>query len=449
MCWKTSLRCRLILLLLLPSFLLLSGMVAAIYASAKHEANEIYDAQLVHLAKLLLSMERAEVLAQRDGAEIVHETDIPYGHEYEKNIIFRIWRGEELRHAPSSIPDLGPRQTQSGFLDTVRDDQPWRLFVVHDPEMGLTVETGEIYAIREEMIDKILLSMAGPLIGVLILAPLLLSFGLSRGLAPLTILTDQLRVRNPEALTPIISPNLPTEVKPLVESLNTLLNTLGGMLEGERRFTDNAAHELRTPLAAIRTYAQAAEGALSPDERKHAISRLLISTERATHTIEQLLALARLNHVIGQKEPVQLQSFVQEIHADWRAEAERRAQTIHLRLQDAPIIFCYRGLLRLIIGNLLSNAILYSPEHGEITLRFEEEEGRLRLLIEDSGPGIREADLPHIFESFYRGRDMGNIQGAGLGLAIVRRACARAGVGVCYEPRLGRGSRFILEFDQD
>jgi signal transduction histidine kinase len=420
-------------------------MMAAIYASAEHEANEIYDAQLVHLAKLLLSMERAEVLAQRDGAEIVHETDIPYGHEYEKNILFRIWRGEELRHAPSNVPDLGPRQTQSGFIDTRRHDQPWRLFVVHDPEMALTVETGETYAIREEMIDKILLSMAGPLIGVLILAPLLLSFGLSRGLAPLTTLSDELQVRSPEALSPITSPNLPSEVKPLVESLNGLLETLSGMLEGERRFTDNAAHELRTPLAAIRTYAQAAEGAASPEERKHAIARLLVSTERATHTIEQLLALARLNHAIGKKEPIDLLVLAQEVYADWRIEAESRSQKVELLLQDVPALSSYRGLLRLVLGNLLGNAILYSPSHGEITLRYEVEESLLRLIVEDTGPGIREADVPHIFESFYRGRESGNIQGAGLGLAIVRRACERAGMTIHYEPRLGQGSRFIVQ----
>lgn len=408
----------------------LTGGIAAF--SAYHEANEIYDAQLAHLAKILLAIESKQPAADLRLSASPSVESIQRDQKYEKNIAFRVWIGDHLQHRSKSAKDFGDKFHIDGFTNRIIADDFWRIYVLSNTKQNITVEVAERLSIRAEMTWFIIGAISVPL---LIMLPLVIFFawrGIARGLSPLQCLSREITQRSPHDLTPIVAGKQPEEIQPLLDSINHLMGQLNNALETERRFTDYAAHELRTPLAAIKTLFQTACKSENAEERKYLAEKLGQAIDRATHLVTQLLTLARVGHADLEIGKVDISAVVKECVEELRPEWSKKRQQLVLPTQSSLVVNSYAPLLHTLIQNVLLNAVHYTPDEGHITIALEEADNQVCLTITDTGPGIPLADRNRVFENFYRG-DSPSPSGAGLGLSIVRTIAQKLGMRVVLD----------------
>jgi two-component system sensor histidine kinase QseC len=245
-----------------------------------------------------------------------------------------------------------------------------------------------------------------------------------RGVAPLRTLGRTLARREPHAADPVVLDSAPSEMMPMLDALNALLRRIGTLVESERQFTADAAHELRTPIAAIRAQAQVALA--EPDQalRHHALLATLQGCDRATRLVEQLLTLSRLEAGTARpKADIDLAALVRQVVADLAPDALRKQQTIELDAADGCKVRGDETLVAVLVRNLVDNAIRYSPAGAAVKVRLATRDSRLSLNIEDSGPGMDPTDMQRIGERFFRVLGSGQ-EGSGLGWSIVRRIAA-------------------------
>jgi two-component system sensor histidine kinase QseC len=274
--------------------------------------------------------------------------------------------------------------------------------------------------------------------------PLLAGVGwlaVRNGLAPLRHLSHGLAQRQPQALEPVALTDMPAEIEPVVQSLNALFERIQAMVDSERRFTADAAHELRTPIAAIRTQAQVALAAGADlEQREHALHYTLAGCDRATHLVEQLLTLSRLesSSTGAPNALVDVSAVAQRVAADLALAALEREQELALDAPAPAFIRADEMLTSLLVRNLLDNALRYSPDTARVHVAVSTDLQQVILRVEDSGPGLAEAEMARLGERFYRvlGSDK---TGSGLGWSIVRRIAAvyQAQVDVRRSGRLG------------
>ncbi|TXF11856.1 ATP-binding protein [Pelomicrobium methylotrophicum] len=245
-------------------------------------------------------------------------------------------------------------------------------------------------------------------------------FATRRGLAPLEDIAQEVARRAPEHLQPLAPAAAPTEIRPLVAALNRLFARVAQALENERRFTADAAHELRTPLAAMRAQAQVAQAARTPAEREHALEQIIDASHRAARLLEQLLTLARLDPAAAPTPaPVMLDTLAAEVCAEFGARALDRG--IHLALEAQPASTPGNAdLLRVLLANLVDNALRYVPAGGHVVVRVGPRVGGAELAVSDDGPGIPASEREAVLRRFHRlaGQD---VPGSGLGLSIAAR----------------------------
>ncbi|MEI8029833.1 MAG: ATP-binding protein, partial [Comamonadaceae bacterium] len=275
------------------------------------------------------------------------------------------------------------------------------------------------------------------------LLALALWWAVRQGMAPLRQLSQVLRQRQPQALEPVVLGAMPSEIHPLVQSLNELFERIGSMVASERRFTADAAHELRTPIAAIRAQAQVALGAGTDTvQRERALHFTLAGCDRAARLVEQLLTLARLESSTGATSvaatTVDLSIVARRVAADLAPTALARQQTLELLAPDPCMVTGNDLLLGVLVRNLIDNAARYSPDGARIEVCVTSESGQPLLRVEDSGPGMTDQDRAHLGERFFR--VLGSDQpGSGLGWSIVKRIANVFGaqVQVSRSERLG------------
>jgi len=416
------------------------------YEDARHEAEELLDAQLAQSARLLMAQTRHELVDE--GAQ--HLTtfsflDEPGLHPYEQNLQFRIENDQGLTLLSSTKPPPGLEAHASGYANVFVGNRGWRVLVINDRALRLRVEVAQSLTIRDELAQQVALRLALPVLLALPLLGLLIYLVVGRALRPLNELANTVKTRTPANLTPVEHSGLPREVQPLTDALNRLLTRLDRALESERRFTADAAHELRTPLAAILMQAQVAEATVNADDRQHALAQIIAGTRRATRLVEQLLRLARIDPLAGlaNTRPIELVMLATQI----LDELGPTAGTCQLRLHpDNDISVTIEGdadLLAVALRNLVGNALRHAPAGSEITLGVEQGNGEPRLWVTDNGPGVPEEELPHLTERFYRGRDT-LTEGSGLGLAIVKRIAELHGATLALENRPGGGFQAAL-----
>ncbi len=288
------------------------------------------------------------------------------------------------------------------------------------------VQVAETLEKRKTLATEIVKGTMVPQFVTLPLAVLLVWLALVRGIKPLAQLEKRIRARKPDDMSPLDDTAVPEEVAPLVLSINDLLSRLKSSLTTQKRFLADAAHQLKTPLAGLRMQADLAQRETNADELKKSLKHIGKSSVRATHTVNQLLALARAE-ATGRslpKQPVDMVAVANEVMADSVPRALEKqidlgydgpaAGDVPTTLEGNPT------LLKELVRNLLDNAIAYTPEKGRVTLRLLSDRfsGVLLLLVEDSGPGIPEAERELVLQPFYRSLGT-NVDGSGLGLAIV------------------------------
>jgi signal transduction histidine kinase len=290
------------------------------------------------------------------------------------------------------------------------------------------------------------------MIVVILLVPLTVLFvwlGLRRGLRPLHLLRDRVERRGADDLSPLSPEEVPAEVAPLVNTLNRQLERVRRNLEAQRRFVADAAHQLRTPLAGLKTQAQAALRVESLDGMRARLARIEQSSDRLSRLVAQLLVLARADDALGTaavREAVELNALLREV---CESSAERAlAKGVALGFDAVEPSVAVEGaplLLRELFANLVDNAIRYTPEGGEVTVSVAASPAP-RVVVSDTGTGIPEAERHLVFERFYRVLGSGE-DGSGLGLPIVKAIADLHGATVAIASGAqGRGTRFVVAF---
>jgi len=278
---------------------------------------------------------------------------------------------------------------------------------------------------------------------------LLVWFGLWRGLAPIRALQQRLRERAPDDLSPVDRRGTPEDIAPLIDAFNELLQRMHLNLESQRRFIASAAHQMKTPLAGMRTQSELALRESDPQELHERLQQISLGSQRATHLISQLLALARTEspQQLGPRSPIDLVGLARETLMPWIDTALQRSIDLGLEAAPGPVLISgHAVLLRELINNLVDNALRYCPPGSTVTLKVQESGDTVELVVEDNGPGVPPGERERVFERFYRvlGHEA---DGSGLGLAIVKEIVDQHDATVSLEQtQPGSGACFRIRF---
>jgi len=295
---------------------------------------------------------------------------------------------------------------------------------------------------------------------MLVVLAVLLTLALQRGLVPLSLAADEVTARSVESLYPIELSSQPRELHALVDAVNDLMARLGSALALQRHFLADAAHELRTPITALKLQLQLLERASDTQTRQVATAELRAGIDRAQHLIEQLLQLSRLAPETPalRRDTVDLSALVRSTVSAFSARADERQIDLGAVTSEPVMIAADAQQLTILLNNLVDNALRHTPAGGQVDVEAAMKEGSPRLSISDSGPGIPEADRQRVFDRFYRGQaaepasvltnagEGSSPDGSGLGLAIVRAVAERHGAGITLDDGPRGGLRVSLTF---
>ena len=412
---RTSLKQRLLVLALAAITLVWLGATAFTYLDAREEFDEVLDAHLAQAAALLVVQATHEI----DELETEHA---PLLHKYARRVAFQVWeKGQQLRLHSANAPQQPLANRERGFSDNTIDGKRWRVFSTWDESGEYLIHVAERTDVREELARDIAGNLLRPMWFSLPLLALLLWIAVLRGLRPLDKLAREVEQREPDNLAALDASTAPREVVPLIERLNRLFLRIEASMQKERRFTADAAHELRTPVAAIKAQAQVARAASSEAERIHALDNAILGCDRAAHLIDQLLTLARVDTLDrGMAEPCRLRDIAAETIAALAPAALEKGVQLELLAGDEIVVRGNPGLLRVLLRNLLDNSMRHSPSGTTVQVSIAQEPGAVCLSVSDNGPGIPEQERDKVLERFYR--PLGTqASGSGLGLSIVKR----------------------------
>lgn len=386
--------------------------LAFTYFDAHHEIDELFDAQMVQVAQTMLAL-----ASEYDDDDDIARLD-QGGHKYQEKFVFQLWDDEgrlllRSHQAPTHLLARVDGFSESGGLGMDR----WRYYSQWDREGRLRVQVGEHHHVREEISGHIAGRLLMPALFGLPLLGVWIWFTTRRSLSPLDDIAAEIAARAPDRLDQVSPAVAPREIHPLLAAMNALFGRVTGAMEQERRFTSDAAHELRTPLAAIVAQAQVARRARDAAEREHALEQIATSGRRAGRLVEQLLTLARLDPAIGLPlEPVRLDLLAAEECAEQGATALERQIALELDADEPVIVSGNADMLRVLLRNLLDNALRYTPQGGKVSVSVTARS----LAVADNGPGIPAEERSNALRRFHRlaGQE---ITGSGLGLSIVAR----------------------------
>ena len=305
-------------------------------------------------------------------------------------------------------------------------------------ERWLLVEVGETLEKRSLLANRIIASVIFPQFVIIPVAVLLVWFGLSRGLRPLTWLRERIESRREGDLSPIVAARIPEELQPLTDAFNAMLVRMQHNMDAQRRFISDAAHQVRTPLAGLKMQAQLAMRENDPQQLLYALDNISRNVDRASHMVNQLLALARAEaseHSQQALKPLDLDLLLQQTVESWVGRARARQIDLGFEAAGPLTILGSDFLLREMINNLLDNALRYTPDEGRVTARVRAEGDAVVLEVEDSGIGIAPDEARRVFDRFYRVEGTG-VEGSGLGLAIVREIAELHEATASLSPRL-------------
>jgi two-component system sensor histidine kinase QseC len=410
-----SLKQRLLALALSTVVVVWLSATAFTYFDAREEFGEILDAHLTQSAALLATQASHEL-------NEVETEQTPLLHKYSLRVAFQVWEGGRLlRLHSANAPGLPLSDLEQGFSDKVIDGHRWRVFSTWDDSGKNLIQVAELTRDREELSRDVAGNLLKPLWFSLPILALMLWLAVTRSLRPLDRLAGEVAQREPNNLASLDAGTAPREVLPLIERLNRLFVRIDESLQKERRFTADAAHELRTPVAGIKAQAQVARAASSDSERTHALDNAILGCDRAAHLIDQLLTLARIDTLDDETaEPCRLRAISVEVIASIVPSALNR--DVRLELMDGEEM-SVRGnpvLLRILLRNLIDNAVRHTPPGTSVHIDITNKQGQICLSVSDNGPGIPASELDRLGERFYRPLGT-SASGSGLGLSIVKR----------------------------
>ncbi|MDQ0512999.1 ATP-binding protein [Ancylobacter amanitiformis] len=436
-----SLRRRLFLILLAATGLIWLCAVAWISIGSRSELERVLDTRLQEAARMVHSLvmtgERMQGAPEMGPASILPSA----AGGYERQLSCQIWSFDgRLLARSSGAPEAVLAGEREGFTDREVDGETWRVYTIVDPQKDVRVVVGDRIGLRDKLVRDLVAGLAAPALLAMPLLGLLIWWSLGRGLRPLNKAAEEIAAREGEDMRPVPPDGAPSEIQPLIGALNGLFAKVEAARAHERDVTAFAAHELRTPLAGLKTQAQVALAAGEAQVRENALRQIIVSVDRASRLVKQLLALARLDAgAAGAARETSIGALIRDIVA-----AVPHPPNVRTIIDPAlgPLV---RQLdpdtLSLVLRNLQENAV-QNMTAG--TIRWFAE-GPDKLVIEDEGPGIPGEELGLVRQRFYRGRAVAGA-GSGLGLAIADTAATRIGAHLDLANREDRaGLRAVVQ----
>jgi len=405
-------------------FLIMAGLIGMIaFFSAQDEISEVYDSQLISSAQQLWHLSRnSETLAHLQiGEKDPHLSleDQAALEDYAKWRSFSVWRKGVLLLTSETAPSNLIERRSGGFSDLKNGKDAWRIFTFIVPEDGITVEVGEKLAARQVISERIVWGVSLPLLLALPIILFVMWLGIRWGLKDLRSFAAAIESRSANDLSRVGSAAIPIEIAPVAEAVDQLLSKLERSLAQERLFTDNAAHELRTPLAALGLQADVIRNARSARERDAMLSELTKGVARVSRLLDQLLTLARVSHTPVDYRQVELLSACREALKEAYAKAHSKDVVLSLSGDEGGLVLANQAHLAILLGNLIDNAIKYAPKGSLVEVYVRHESQKVVVYIRDRGPGIPESERSKVFTRFYRVKGSGE-PGSGLGLSIAQ-----------------------------
>jgi two-component system OmpR family sensor kinase len=430
-----SIRRRLLLWLLSGLALAVAATGVRIYTQTLDEANEMFDYHLKQMAASLPNDSFGPLLPSSSN-EL----------EGEGGLVVQIWDRNGLELYFSRPASKLPQRAELGFSTVETPYGSWRVYSAL--EQNNVVQVAQPMSVRRDLAAGMALRALVPLLLLLPVLGILIWLTVGRGLRPLDQMALALGRRTPDSLDALPQDGLPIEIVPLVQALDDLLARLAHALESQKAFVADAAHELRTPLTAVQLQIQLAERATTDEERQAAFAQLKQGQSRAAHLVQQLLTLARQEPGVAAQphSAVDLAEVARRVVAEHAPLAAERNIDLGISEEEQAIVSGDFEALRVMLGNLIDNAIRYTPPGGTVDVALRLSEGTAVMEISDTGPGVPEEDRQRVFDRFYR-RDINHASGSGLGLAIVKNIADRHQASVVLENRVpGPGLRASISF---
>ncbi|QLG87560.1 sensor histidine kinase [Chitinibacter bivalviorum] len=435
---KRSLQRQLLLWTVLPLLVLWLAGAGIIYAVSLHYASENNDAHLSRLADTLaaqvIKAARHESASTAESINAAAQLLLKSGPEGQLHYAIQFGdRKSVIGSAIAPFKTTPSDQNRQIFSDISLENRPYRLLSAYyaanhaENQPEVIVEVAKDLSAQTATLNQYMLRMALPLVAMMLLISVIIWFGVKSSLKPLVLLKQMVETRQAQDLSPLVLENAPEELNALSDALNQLLASTEGSVNRQRRFIADAAHQLRTPLAGLKSQTELAMRESNPEGLRDRLNMVHTSATRSIHLVNQLLTLARSEPGSPNGIPkvkMDLARLIRDLTGELvpRALAARIDLGCDCLVQEAWIDG-NSALLRELFINLVENAIKYIPRDGSVTVRLTETATQYVVDVEDNGPGIPDADKQRVFERFFRREQTGN--GCGLGMAIVREIVER------------------------
>jgi two-component system OmpR family sensor kinase len=425
-----SLRGRLLWYLLAAITIAALAQASIAYRTALHDADQIFD---YHMQQMALSLRSGTPLSNTEAQRRL-EAQAESGGTNNDDMVVQMWSPDGVQVFHSVSRAKLPQRAVLGFSNVKANNTVYRVFSIQTENQ--TVQVAQDLAVRRNMAGNLALRTLGPIAVMMPILMLVVWWVVSGSLDPVARVRSQVASRQADDLSPVSEAGLPDEVRPLVQELNLLFGRVKTAFDAQQTFVADAAHELRTPLAALRLQAQSLDRAETLEPRKLAVSRLTAGIDRATRLVEQLLVLARQEASAATgtvSKPVDLADLARRTVADLAGVAAAKGVDVGIQHADPATVEGQPDALHILLRNLVDNAIKYTPSGGTADISVRSREGKVVVTVEDSGPGIPPDERERVFDRFYR------VAGSGLGLAIIKAIAERHGatLGLGQSERLG------------
>jgi len=437
-----SLRGRLLWFLLAAITLAAVAQATIAYRTALHDADQIFD---YHMQQMALSLRSGTPLSNDEARARLEAESSASGND---DMVVQMWSPDGVQMFHSVSRARLPQRAVLGFSNVRANGTTYRVFSIQTSNQ--TVQVAQDLAVRRNMAGNLALRTLGPIAVMMPILMLVVWWVVSGSLQPVARVRSQVASRQADDLSPVSDTGLPDEVRPLVQELNLLFGRVKTAFEAQQHFVADAAHELRTPLAALRLQAQSLDRADNPEARRVAVGRLTAGIDRATRLVEQLLVLARQEATAAEgavSRPVDLADLARRTVADLAGVAAAKGVDLGVQQADPATVEGQPDALQILLRNLVDNAVKYTPPGGTVDISVQHEGAGIVVQVEDSGPGIPPEERERVFDRFYRVAGS-EAAGSGLGLAIIKAIAERHGATLSLDAsaRLG-GLKAVVTFN--
>ncbi|BDT60464.1 two-component sensor histidine kinase [Massilia varians] len=427
-----SLRGRLLWYLLAAITIAALAQASIAYRTSLHDADQIFD---YHMQQMALSLRSSTPLSNSEAQQRLQAKNEANPGAGNDDMVVQMWSPDGVQVFHSVSRARLPQRAVLGFSNVKANGTVYRVFSIQSENQ--TVQVAQDLAVRRNMAGNLALRTLGPIAVMMPILMLVVWWVVSGSLEPVARVRSQVASRQADDLSPVSEAGLPDEVRPLVQELNLLFGRVQTAFDAQQSFVADAAHELRTPLAALRLQAQSLDRADTLEARKLAVSRLTAGIDRATRLVEQLLVLARQEATAAAgavARPVDLADLARRTVAELAGVAAAKGVDVGVHHADPATVEGQPDALHILLRNLVDNAIKYTPAGGTADISVRSEVGKdgakdgctVTVTVEDSGPGIPPEERERVFDRFYRVAGS-EAAGSGLGLAIIKAIAERHG----------------------